>query len=92
MTQTPRAHNDVKLGAVEIAVLRVLVERTGRVTGRDDLNRLAGLDGTQRRVDAALVPLRRRLGEGAIITIRRRGWLLHNDAASAARALLDSVT
>lgn len=92
MTTTPGANNAVKLGAVEIAVLRVLVERAGRVTGRDDLNRLAGLDGTQRRSDAALVLIRRCLGEGSIVTVRRRGWMLHDDAASSARALLDSLT
>ena len=92
MTQTPRSDNEAKLGSVEIAVLRVLVERAGKVTGRHDLNRLAGLDGTVRRSDTALVAIRRCLGEGAIVTVRRRGWMLHDDAASAARALLDSKT
>ena len=92
MTKIPQTHPDAKLGPAEIAVLRVLVERTGKVTGRHDLNRLAGLDGTIRRSDAALVPIRRCLGEGSIVTIRRRGWMLHDDATSAARALLDSIT
>lgn len=92
MTKIPATRAETKLGPAEIAVLRVLVDRAGKVTGRHDLNRLAGLDATTRRSDVALVPLRRVLGEGSIVTIRRRGWMLHNDAASAARALLDSIT
>lgn len=74
----------------DLAVLRVLVERAGKVTGRHDLNRLAGLTGSERRCEAVLVLLRRALGDGAITTIRRRGWMLALDATPAARALLDS--
>lgn len=91
MTQTPET-GAAKLGAAEIAVLRVLVDRVGKITGRHDLNRLAGLDGTARRSDTALVSIRRHLGDGAIVTVRRRGWMLSNNAVPAARALLDSVT
>lgn len=80
------------LGPAETAVLRVLVERAGRVTGRHDLNRLAGLDGSERRCDAALVLVRRTLGEGAVVTVRRRGWMLRKESAGAARALLDSLS
>jgi len=80
------------LGPAETAVLRVLVERAGRVTGRHDLNRLAGLDGSERRCDAALVLVRRVLGEGAVVTVRRRGWMLRKESAGAARALLDSMS
>ncbi|MFM7095041.1 MAG: hypothetical protein ACKOYL_10890 [Actinomycetota bacterium] len=80
------------LGAAETAVLRVLVDRAGRVTGRHDLNRLAGLDGSERRCDAALVLVRRVLGEGAVVTVRRRGWMLREESAGAARALLDSLS
>lgn len=79
------------LGPAETAVLRVLVDRAGRVTGRHDLNRLAGLDGSERRCDAALVLVRRALGEGAVVTVRRRGWMLRTESADAARALLDSL-
>ena len=78
------------LASTDLAVLRVLVDRSGRVTGRHDLNRLAGLDGSERRCEAALVSLRRKLGEGAIVTIRRRGWMLVHDALPLALALLDS--
>ncbi|MFM7409301.1 MAG: hypothetical protein ACKO8T_11445 [Actinomycetota bacterium] len=80
------------LGPAETAVLRVLVDRVGRVTGRHDLNRLAGLDGSERRCDAALVLVRRVLGEGAVVTVRRRGWMLRAESAGAARALLDSLS
>lgn len=78
------------LTSSDLAVLRVLVERAGKVTGRHDLNRLAGLSGSERRCEAVLVLLRRALGEGAIATIRRRGWMLTLDAVPAARSLLDS--
>lgn len=83
---------DRLLGPAETAVLRVLVDRAGRVTGRHDLNRLAGLDGSERRCDTALVIVRRVLGDGAVITIRRRGWMLREESVGAARALLDSVS
>ena len=84
--------NTSPLPAADAAVLRVLVERAGKVTGRHDLNRLAGLTGSARRCEAVLVGLRRSLGEGAIVTIRRRGWMLQPEAADSARALLDSLS
>lgn len=80
------------LGPAETAVLRVLVDRAGRVTGRHDLNRLAGFDGSERRCDAALVTLRRLLGPDSIKTIRRRGWMLSEQSVGDARFLLDSRT
>ncbi len=83
--------SDVKLGPTEVAVLRVLLSRTGKVTGRADLNRLAGIEGSPRRSDAALVLVRRALGEGAVVTVRRRGWMLHTDSLERARSLLDSL-
>jgi DNA-binding winged helix-turn-helix (wHTH) protein len=80
------------LGPAETAVLRVLVDRAGRVTSRLDLNRFAGLDGSERRCDAALVLVRRALGDGAVVTVRRRGWMLREESVDAARSLLDSLT
>ena len=83
---SPRA-----LSEVDLAVLRVLVHRAGRITSREDLNKLAGLSGSQRRCEAVLVNLRRALGDGAIVTIRRRGWMLDNSVAAVAVTLINSL-
>jgi DNA-binding winged helix-turn-helix (wHTH) protein len=79
------------LSEADLAVLRVLVDRSGKITSRDDLNKLAGLNGSQRRCEAVLVNLRKALGDGAIVTIRRRGWMLDNSVAAAAIALINSL-
>jgi DNA-binding winged helix-turn-helix (wHTH) protein len=79
------------LSEADLAVLRVLVERSGKITSRDDLNKLAGLSGSQRRCEAVLVNLRKTFGEGAIVTIRRRGWMLDNSVAAVAIALINSL-
>ena len=78
------------LSETDLAVLRVLVDRSGKITSRDDLNKLAGLSGSQRRCEAVLVNLRKALGDGAIVTIRRRGWMLDNSVAAVAIALINS--
>jgi DNA-binding winged helix-turn-helix (wHTH) protein len=78
------------LSEKDLAVLRVLVERAGKVTDRTSLNRLAGLTGTPRRCETILVTLRRALGEASIVTIRRRGWMLADTALPLARRLLDT--
>ncbi|NQW60774.1 hypothetical protein HQ459_08320 [bacterium] len=78
------------LSEADLAVLRVLVHRAGRITSREDLNKLAGLSGSQRRCEAVLVNLRRALGDGAIVTIRRRGWMLDNSVAAIAVTLINS--
>lgn len=79
------------LTEADLAVLRVLVARSGKITNRDDLNKLAGLSGSQRRCEAVLVNLRRALGDGAIVTIRRRGWMLDNSVVAAAITLINSL-
>jgi len=79
------------LSEADLAVLRVLVDRSGKITSRDDLNKLAGLNGSQRRCEAVLVNLRKALGDGAIVTIRRRGWMLDNSVAAVAIALINSL-
>jgi len=79
------------LSEADLAVLRVLVDRAGRITSREDLNKLAGLSGSQRRCEAVLVNLRRALGDGAIVTIRRRGWMLDNSVAAIAVTLINSL-
>jgi DNA-binding winged helix-turn-helix (wHTH) protein len=83
--------SDGALSETDLAVLRVLVDRSGKITSRDDLNKLAGLSGSQRRCEAVLVNLRKALGDGAIVTIRRRGWMLDNSVAAMAVALINSL-
>lgn len=90
MTTARETPTDIRLGPAEVAVLRVLVDRAGKVTGRHDLNRMAGLEGSGRRCDAALVLLRRALGPDAIRTVRRRGWMLSSESVTRAQFLLDS--
>jgi len=79
------------LSEADLAVLRVLIDRAGRITSREDLNKLAGLSGSQRRCEAVLVNLRRALGDGAIVTIRRRGWKPVNSVAAIAVTLINSL-
>jgi DNA-binding response OmpR family regulator len=77
------------LGPHDLAVLRVLVENQGRVIGRTEIARRAGLaDLNQRRCDSILVTLRRVLGVAAIRTVRSRGWMLEPDTIAIAVALL----
>ncbi len=79
----------VSLGAQERAVLAVLLSNVGRVVSRRELSRQAGLaELSERRCDSILVGLRRRLGPDAIRTVRSRGWMLDEQAAAAAQALL----
>ena len=55
----------------------VLVECSGRVVGRHEIARRAGLtDLSDRRCDSLIVGIRRRLGASCVRTVRRRGWML----------------
>ena len=75
----------------EQAVLKALVECAGRVINRTELARRSGLaDRSERRCDAVLVGLRRRLGPENIRTVRSRGWILEVGALASARQLLES--
>lgn len=68
---------DGYLSQTDQAVLKVLIESPDRIVGRETIVRRAGLDSvTMRRADASIVVLRRILGAEAIITVRRRGWML----------------
>lgn len=82
-----RCAND--LTEADLSVLGVLVRRDGRVTGRESLARLAGLDSVSvRRADVCLVALRRVLGPDAICTVRQRGWYLSESGLISAREFL----
>jgi hypothetical protein len=66
------------------------VENQGRVVGRRELARQAGLAGrNERRCDSLLVGVRRVLGQDSIVTVRSRGWMLNADAAQRAAQLLN---
>jgi len=83
---------DVRLGERERAVLAALVDKSGRVVDRDQLRRDAGLtELSPRRCDAALVGIRRVLGDDAVVTVRRRGWRLNPDVMALAMALVASL-
>jgi DNA-binding winged helix-turn-helix (wHTH) protein len=80
------------LGERERAVLAVLVEHHGRVVDRSVLRRRAGLEElSPRRCDALLVAVRAALGDDAIVTVRRRGWMLRNEAIAIAAAIMASI-
>ena len=73
----------------ERAVLSVLVENAGRVVGRREIARRAGLaELSERRCDSLLVNVRRDLGADSIVTVRRRGWMLSPHHIAAAQHLL----
>jgi DNA-binding winged helix-turn-helix (wHTH) protein len=77
-------------GLQERAVLSVLVENHGRVIGRRELSRLAGLaELSERRCDSVLVGIRKVLGADSIITVRSRGWRLADDVVDDARRMID---
>lgn len=77
------------LGAQERAVLRILVEQGGRVISRHELARRCGLTELhERRCDSILVHVRHALGPDSIVTVRRRGWMLHPEAVERALVLL----
>ncbi len=69
-------------------MLAVLIANRGRVVGRRELSRRAGLaDLSERRCDGVLVSVRRILGPDSLITVRSRGWMLSEEAIAAAEAL-----
>ncbi len=77
------------LSETDLSILRVLLDARGRVVSRDSLLRLAGLiNVSARRADSSLVVLRKVLGADSVITVRRRGWMLSDEAHKAAEKLL----
>jgi DNA-binding response OmpR family regulator len=80
------------LGSRERAVLAVLARRSGRVVDRAELRQVAGLaELSPRRCDALIVGLRRAIGPDAIVTVRRRGWMLRPDAAAVVAAIVSNA-
>jgi DNA-binding response OmpR family regulator len=78
------------LSETDLSILRVLSASKGRVVSRESILRLAGLDNVSaRRADASLVVLRKVLGPDSVITVRRRGWMLSEEAHNAAVSLLE---
>jgi DNA-binding winged helix-turn-helix (wHTH) protein len=77
-----------RLGEQEQSVLSVLLANRGRVISRRELARRAGLANlSERRCDSLLVAIRRALGPNSVVTVRSRGWMLHDDVVDAASAL-----
>lgn len=77
------------LSETDLSILRVLLDAKGRVVSRESILRLAGLDNVSaRRADSSLVVLRKVLGVDSIVTVRRRGWMLSDEAHIAAEILL----
>jgi DNA-binding winged helix-turn-helix (wHTH) protein len=89
MTPAPR-HKPLLGGRrQEHAVLSILLDNAGRVVGRREIARSAGLaELSERRCDSLLVQVRRQLGADSIITVRRRGWMLAPHRVQDAVALL----
>ncbi len=60
---------------------------------RHELARRCGLTELhERRCDSILVHVRQALGPDSIVTVRRRGWMLHPEAMGRATALLDDTS
>lgn len=77
------------LGTQELAVLQVLLACQGRVVGRRELSRMAGLAQlNERRCDSLLVTIRKALGPDSLRTVRGRGWMLNITAIEDATTLL----
>jgi DNA-binding winged helix-turn-helix (wHTH) protein len=84
-----QVHSPGVLSETDLSILRVLSDAKGRVVSRDSLLRLAGIDNVSaRRADASLVVLRKVLDAENVITVRRRGWMLSNEAHVLAAKLL----
>ena len=83
------ANIESQLGTQERALLAALVDCHGRVVGRRELSRLAGLhDLNERRCDSLLVAIRRVLGPNSVRTVRSRGWMLAPEYIEQARLLV----
>ncbi len=65
--------SQLRLGAKELLLLKVLVDARGRVVSRTELRRRVGLQ-SDRRCDDLLVNVRRAVGPDVVQNVRSRGW------------------
>ena len=83
---------DIRPSPLDLKVLSVLVESSGKVVGREFIARQTGIDSTSaRRVDASLVSVRRWLGPDSLVTVRRRGWMLSVAGLKLASYIIESM-
>jgi two-component system phosphate regulon response regulator OmpR len=71
----------VRLTSVEASLLENLLRYDGKIFSRDELARLAGLEGNDRTIDVQVTRLRRKLGDDSksptiLQTIRGQGYRL----------------
>ena len=81
----------VRLTAVEASLLENLLRYDGKIFSRDELARLAGLDGNDRTIDVQVTRLRRKLGDDSksptiLQTIRGQGYRLRTKPSAITEA------
>lgn len=87
--RAPRRQRAAAPQARERELLAYLAAHPGRVISREEFSAECGLDDlSARRCDSLIVAIRRLLPQDAIMTVRKRGWMLAPDAADAAISLL----
>jgi DNA-binding winged helix-turn-helix (wHTH) protein len=74
--------SQLRLGAKELLLLKVLVDARGRVVSRTELRRRVGLR-SDRRCDDLLVNVRQAVGPDVVQNVRSRGWRVDPSALTA---------
>jgi DNA-binding response OmpR family regulator len=72
-----RSGAEEQLSAGQVALIRLFLERAGKVLTRDDIVAAApaeNADAFDRSIDSRIVRLRRKLDTDAIVTIRGAGY------------------
>lgn len=91
--RAPRRPRVVAPQERERDLLAYLAAHPGRVISREEFSTECGLgDLSARRCDSLIVAIRRLLPDSAIVTVRKRGWMLAPDAADAAISLLHGMS
>lgn len=74
------------LSGTDNEVLAVLLRHQGKVVSRATIARQAGIGHLHpRRPDAAVAAIRKVFGEGSVVTVRGRGWMLVPGATTELR-------